>query len=202
MADPANVLTSLWRFVPSLDVHSTLLFAILIGLVFGLVSLSYRLRKMEAHVVAVDERLAVIGKEVRYEIPPSMRRRIERSILGVERRGVVVGVAFFISPSVALTVAHNLTPAHTVYCERFESHASDATEGDGGGGERLHFDVAHRDKILDFAVLRLRAGQSLARGYLSLPASDAPLPVGEKGIFLVTCNLRTAAKVPMPAASA
>ena len=40
--------------------------------------------------------------------PPARRATIEASILAILRDGVEAGVAFFVSPTMALTVAHNL----------------------------------------------------------------------------------------------
>ena len=40
--------------------------------------------------------------------PPARRATIEASILAIQRDGVEAGVAFFVSPTMALTVAHNL----------------------------------------------------------------------------------------------
>jgi hypothetical protein len=74
------------------------------------------------------EEIRNLTDEVRYEMTPTQRARIEGSILAILSVGKAVGVAFFVSPTTALTVAHNL--AHrgkgikylkTVTCVRTES---------------------------------------------------------------------------------
>ncbi len=68
-----------------------------------------RLRKAEALIAAA----VTAVEEVRYDIPPARRITIEGSIIAVLRDGVEAGVAFFVSPTKALTVAHNLrTPGN------------------------------------------------------------------------------------------
>lgn len=133
---------------------------------------------------------------MRYDIPPSRRAAIEGSILAVLRGSAEAGVAFFVSPTTALTAARNLRAggatsrfAKTAACVRPES-----------GGARLVFDVVALEAALDFAVLRLRAGQPPSPHFLELPAAGgfattASAP-GEKGVFLVTCNIRVAAEAP------
>ena len=127
-------------------------------------------------------------EEVRYDIPPARRATIEGSIIAVVRGGVEAGVAFFISPTRALTVAHNL---------RISSgrHQRVATCVRCSDGVRLTFDVTHCDAALDFAVLELRQGQPPSQHFLTVPRETGVSP-GERGVFLVTCNIRMAAEVP------
>ena len=144
----------------------------------------------------LEARLESLREEVRYDIPPSRRAAIEGSILALLRGSAEAGVAFF----TALTAARNLRAggatsrfAKTAACVRPES-----------GGARLVFDVVALEAALDFAVLRLRAGQPPSPHFLELPAAGgfattASAP-GEKGVFLVTCNIRVAAEAPEAAA--
>ena len=131
-----------------------------------------------------------LTEELRHEIPPAQRARIEGSILAVVRGKVEAGVAFFVSPTTALTAAHNLvvggsTTRHvkTVTCVRAEDRA------------QFLFAVAALDAELDVAVLRLRAGERPSAHFLTVPRSIGVAP-GDKGMFLVTCNIRMAAEVP------
>jgi hypothetical protein len=97
-----------------------------------------------------------------------------------------VGVAFFISPTMALTAAHNQVarPGGTslvssVVCQRPD-----------GGREAFTFDVAAHDTSLDFAVLRLQKGERPSQHYL--PPHKLDEVQDDKGVFLVTCNIRLA----------
>jgi len=146
----------------------------------------------------LEARLESLREEVRYDIPPARRAAIEGSILAVLRGSSEAGVAFFVSPTTALTAAHNLRAggaasrfAKTAACVRPDS-----------GGARLVFDVVALEAALDFAVLRLRAGQPPSPHFLELPAAGgfASTP-GDKGVFLVTCNIHVAAEAPEPEAA-
>lgn len=125
--------------------------------------------------------------EVRYEISPTQRARIEGSFLAVLRNGKPVGVAFFVSPRTAITAAHNLgagTAAKhvkTVTCFRAES------------GERFFFAVAALDAKLDVAVLRLSGGQRTSAHFLTIPRSIVEASNG-RGLFFVSINIRSAAE--------
>ena len=136
------------------------------------------------------EALRSFAEELRHDIPPAQRARIEGSILAVARGKVEAGVAFFVSPTTALTAAHNLgvggsTTRHvkSVTCVRAEDRA------------RFVFSVAALDAKLDVAVLRLRAGERPSAHFLTMPRSIGVAP-GDKGMFLVTCNIRMAAEAP------
>jgi hypothetical protein len=118
------------------------------------------------------------------------RARIDGSILAVVRGGRAVGVAFFVSPTAALTAAHNLElgvprkkHAKGVSCFRAE------------GGERLSFAVVALNVELDVAVLRLSHGQRVSAHFLTVPR-DIGEAANESGLFFVTCNIRMAAEVP------
>ena len=137
-----------------------------------------------------SEALRSLTEELRHEIPPAQRARIEGSILAVVRGKVEAGVAFFVSPTTALTAAHNLGVGgsttrlvKTVTCVRAEDRA------------RFVFAVAALDAKLDIAVLRLRAGERSSAHFLTVPRSIGVAP-GDKGMFLVTCNIRMAAEAP------
>jgi len=154
---------------------ASLLLALLVAILFALVRL--------------DGRLTRLAEEVRYDIPPSRRATIEGSILAVLRASgageAESGVAFFVSPHVALTVAHNLAVAGAG--RRHLKRVACVRPSDGA---RLSFDVVALDADLDFAVLRLRAG---APAVLFLTVSG--VVAGEKG-FLVACNIRVASEAP------
>jgi S1-C subfamily serine protease len=156
-------------------------------------------RRLAARQELESQRLAALvanlRDEVRYDIPPARRVTIEGSILAVlrsdgKKKAAAAGVAFFISATAALTVAHNLPntsgsrrrPLQMVTCVR----PSD--------GARFTFDVVALDADLDFAVLRLRVGAPSAN-FLTVSRSIS-VTAGEKGVFLVTCNIRMAAEAP------
>jgi len=142
---------------------------------------------------ALAERMDELRDEVRYDIPPARRATIEGSILAVLRGAgagqAEAGVAFFVSPTTALTVAHNLSVAGSS-----RRHLTRVTCVRPGDGARFAFDVGALDADLDFAVLRLRAGAPSAH-FLSVSRSIG-VAAGDKGVFLVTCNIRMAAEAP------
>lgn len=163
---------------------------LLLGLVI-IALLFLLLRGRESHDAQTELRaLLELRDEVRYYMPPSRRAAIEGSILAIVRSGTDAGVAFFISPTAALTAARNLAvrgggSSHRarVECER------------PGDGTRLHFDVVALDADLDFAVLRLCAGGRPSPHFLTL-SRGLTVAAGDGGLFLVTCNVRTAAGAP------
>lgn len=69
-----------------------------------------RAAREEARAAREETREALRGfaEELRHDIPPAQRARIEGSILAVVRGKAEAGVAFFVSPRTALTAAHNL----------------------------------------------------------------------------------------------
>ena len=138
----------------------------------------------------MNDALRRLAEEFRHDIPPSQRARIEGSILAVVRGTTEAGVAFFISPTIALTAAHNLgvsgsTTRHvkTIVCIRAEDRT------------RFAFVVAGLDAKLDVALLKLRVGERPSTHFLTVPSSIGVAP-GDRGMFLVTCNIRMAAEVP------
>jgi len=164
----------------------------------ALLFLFYRLERLareareEARAAREDtlETLRCFAEELRHEIPPKQRSRIEGSILAVLRGKKEAGVAFFISPTTALTAAHNLgvsgsTTRHvkTVTCVRAEDRV------------RCTFVVAALDAKLDCAVLRLCSGERPSVHYLTVPRSIDVAP-GDRGMFLVACNIRMAKELP------
>jgi hypothetical protein len=169
----------------------TLLLATLAILLFSVVALLFfliaRQRQQEARL---HERLDRLSEEVRYDIPPARRATIEASIIAILRKNVEAGVAFFVSPTLALTAAHNLAAGRVkfVVCVRPTDKV------------RLVFDVAALDAELDVAVLRLRAHERPSRHFLTIPPAIDPAAPGEKGVFLVTCNIRMATELPDVAA--
>ena len=64
-----------------------------------------------------------------------------------------------------------------------------------GDGARFAFDVAALDAGLDVAVLRLRAGVAPSAHFLTVSRSIG-VAAGDKGVFLVACNIRVAAEAP------
>jgi hypothetical protein len=122
---------------------------------------------------------------------------IEGSILAVLRGAgeAEAGAAFFISPTTALTAAHNLLCAPGSR-RRHPQRVVCARPSDGA---RFTFDVAALDADLDFAVLRLRVGAPSPH-FLSV-SRNVGGAAGDKGVFLVTCNIRVAAEMPAAAAS-
>ena len=138
--------------------------------------------------------VANLRDEVRFDIPPARRVTIEGSILAVLRsdgkKNAAAGVAFFISSTAALTVAHNL-PNTSGSRRRLLQMVTCVRPSDGA---RFTFDVVALDADLDFAVLRLRVGAPSAN-FLTVSRSIG-VTAGEKGVFLVTCNIRMAAEVP------
>jgi len=136
------------------------------------------------------EEIRNLTDEVRYEMTPTQRARIEGSILAILSGKKAVGVAFFVSPTTALTVAHNLALRgkgikylKTVTCVRTES------------GERFSFVVAALDEKLDVAVLRLVSGQRESAHFLTIPNSIVEASNGT-GLFFITCNIRMATEAP------
>ena len=159
----------------------------LLAVVLAVLLIFYRLDRQAREA---REALRSLTEELRHEIPPAQRARIEGSILAVVRGKVEAGVAFFVSPTTALTAAHNLGVGgsttrlvKTVTCVRAEDRA------------RFVFAVAALDAKLDIAVLRLRAGERSSAHFLTVPRSIGVAP-GDKGMFLVTCNIRMAAEAP------
>lgn len=138
--------------------------------------------------------VAELRDEVRYDIPPARRATIEGSILAVLRGAgaaeAEAGVAFFVSSTAALTVARNLVSAQGSR----RSHLQKVTCVRPSDGARFTFDVAALDADLDFAVLRLRVGAPSAH-FLSV-SRGIGVEAGEKGVFLVTCNIRMATEAP------
>ena len=184
-----------WALVPSGD--RVLLSLALAAVVLTVLFLFYRLERQarealkEARAAREEtlEALRCFAEELRHDIPPRQRSRIEGSILAVVRGKADAGVAFFISPTTALTAAHNLgvsgsTTRHvkTVTCVRAEGRA------------RFSFVVAALDAKLDVAVLRLCTGERPSVHYLTVPSSIDMAP-GDRGMFLVTCNIRMAKEV-------
>ena len=106
---------------------------------------------------------------------------------GVGEAEAEAGVAFFISSTAALTVAHNLISASG-------SRLKKVTCVRPSDGARFTFDVRVLDADLDFAVLRLRTGIPSAQ-FLTVSRSTG-VAAGDKGVFLVTCNIRMAAEAP------
>jgi hypothetical protein len=165
------------------------------ALLLALIALLYRLGTRQSLVLARLEAMERAAgaveravEEARYDIPPARRAAIEGSIIAVVRGGVEAGVAFFISPTRALTVAHNLRTSSG----RHQRAASCVRCSDGA---RLSFDVAHCNAALDFAVLELRQGQPTSQHFLTVPR-EAGVSASERGVFLVTCNIRMAAEAP------
>ena len=165
------------------DVNTLLLAVLALLLLAVLARLELLARKQQ-------ERLDRLCEEVRYDIPPARRVTIEASILAILREDVEAGVAFFVSPTTALTAAHNLAAGlvKTIVCVRPSDNA------------RLVFDVAALDAELDVAVLRLHACERPSRHFLTIPRTMDPVAPGEKGVFLVACNIRMAAELPDVAA--
>ena len=129
-----------------------------------------------------------LREEVRFDIPPARRAAVEGSILAVVRSGDEASVAFFVSPTVALTAARNLTASSS----RRRAAAVECVRP--ADGARLQFDIAAFDAPLDVAVLRLRAGEPPSPHFLAIPARMPA--VGANGLYLVTCNIRMAAELP------
>ena len=75
---------------------------------------------------------------------------------GAGRGEAEAGVAFFVSPTTALTVAHNLQVDAAGGSAR--RHLTRVTCVRPGDDARFSFEVVALDADLDFAVLRLRAG--------------------------------------------
>jgi hypothetical protein len=152
------------------------------------------LRRVDQHVIQVDKRVVQVDKRVgkveedlRYEIPPTQRVIIDHSILAMHNvKGGGVGVAFFVTPTMALTADHALP---------FKGHRSHVTCVRNKDGKHFVFKVVKRDPGLDFAVLRLIYGQEESAYHLTIP-SHVEEVAGEKGLFLVTCNLSMAKEAP------
>ena len=132
--------------------------------------------------------------EVRYDIPPSLRARITGSIVAIVRGSSETGVAFFISPRVALTVAHNLLLASSPTSVMRRVNCVRPGVRPSIGEATFAFDVVAHDTKLDFAVLRLRAGERASAHYL--PVHSAEDALGDNSVFLVTCNIRLAHEAP------
>ena len=95
--------------------------------------------------------LEQLADEVRFDIPPSRRAAIKRPIIAIMRGRSEVGAAFFISPRVAITVAHNLLSTNTSLIKTVTCAHPD------GDRRAYELDVVAYDIALDFAVLRLQA---------------------------------------------
>jgi hypothetical protein len=169
-----------------------------VALIFALLVVLLARQELElrrARALAQDTRdlVTAIRDEVRYDIPPARRTTIEGSILAVLRGAgeAEAGVAFFVSPTAALTVAHNLLLSES---GSRRSHLKNVVCVRPSDGARFTFEVAALDADLDFAVLRLRVGAPSAH-FLTVSRSIG-VAAGDKGVFLVTCNIRMAAEVP------
>jgi hypothetical protein len=161
----------------------------------GLIIYFFYRRDLQARIAEtrlreeMREEIRSLTDEVRYEMTPTQRARIEGSILAILSSGKkAVGVAFFVSPTTALTVAHNLALRgkgvkylKTVTCARTES------------GERFSFVVVALDEKLDVAVLRLVSGQRESAHFLTIPNSIVEASNGT-GLFFITCNIRMTTK--------
>jgi hypothetical protein len=142
--------------------------------------------RLEEKMTRLEEEMTRLKEDIRYDIPPSRRTLIKGSIVVILRNRRKVGVAFFISPTVALTAAHNLTAragasalVSTVVCQRPD-----------GDKEALTFDVAAHDTLLDFAVLRLQKTERPSRHYL--PIHNLNDEEVHKGVFFATCHISEA----------
>ena len=143
-----------------------------------------------AREARLRQELRGLTEEVRYEMTPAQRARIEGSILAVVRGGGnAVGVAFFVSSTTALTAAHNLALGKAA------RHVKAVTCFRAEGGERFLFVVAALDAALGVAVLRLSHGQRGSAHFLTVPRSIDEAS-NESGLFFVTCNIRMAAEAP------
>lgn len=167
---------------------------VIVYLWFGLFGLTIIALLIVVLALLVRQRaeLSELRDEVRYDIPPARRAMIEGSILAVLRGAgeAEAGVAFFISPTTALTVAHNLLSAPGSR----RSHLQRVACARPSDGARFTFDVAALDADLDFAVLRLHVGAPSVH-FLTV-SRNIGVAAGEKGVFLVTCNIRMAAEAP------
>ena len=183
-----------------LALFSAVMFALLIVFALLVVLLvRQELESRRARALAQEMRATIteLRDEVRYDIPPARRVAIEGSILAVLRGAgaaeAEAGVAFFVSSTAALTVAHNLLlSASGPGAQR--SHLKKVTCVRPSDGARFTFEVVALDADLDFAVLRLCVGAPSAH-FLTVPRSIS-VSAGEKGVFLVTCNIRMAAEAP------
>lgn len=167
-----------------------LIFLVLLSLFVVFAVILRRLGQIEGSIarvkVDIEGEIARVKDDIRYDILPSRRAAIKGSIVAILRNHKEVGVAFFISPTMALTAAHNLLARPTgtslvssVLCQRPD-----------GDGEAFTFDVAAHDTSLDFAVLRLRKDERPSQHYL--PPQNWNEVQDDKGMFLVTCNIRLA----------
>jgi hypothetical protein len=172
-----------------IDVNNVIVILALFILILILIRVDRRVQSLDGRVHSLDGRMSQIQEEVRYDIPPARRITIENAILIVLRgrrkgMGQEAGVAFFVSPTTALTVAHNLPKgARTVVCVRNTDKA------------RFVFNITHSEKELDFAVLQLAPDQPAVQHFLTIP-EHVNTVAGEKGIVLVTCNIRPAKEAP------
>jgi hypothetical protein len=161
------------------DIILTMLLVVTVGF------LMFRARR-------VHQRLARLEQQNRYEIPPARRLAIENSILAIMYRDGkhdrCAGVAFFVSPTVAITVEHALNKrAKRVTCVRPADNA------------RLVFEVLSRNPELDFAVLRLVSGQPVSPHHLPIPRRvelNGDPGLKDDDVFLVSCNISTAEGIP------
>jgi hypothetical protein len=143
-----------------------------------------------AREARLRQELRGLTEEVRYEMTPAQRARIEGSILAVVRGGGnAVGVAFFVSSTTALTAAHNLALGKAA------RHVKAVTCFRAEGGERFLFVVAALDAALGVAVLRLSHGHRGSAHFLTVPRSIDEAS-NESGLFFVTCNICMAAEAP------
>ena len=135
--------------------------------------------RVDKRVERVDERVERVMQEVRYEILPDIRKRIELSILVLRRTGESVGIAFFVSPTIAVTVARTLLKKEKrVICVQ-----ASLTE------QVTHkFDVVARDDVLGFAVLELASDEQPVADYLSLPSRPVD-DCARQRLFLFTCHI-------------
>ena len=159
-----------------------------------LIAILTRVRGEERRARALLALVAELREEVRYDIPPARRAAIEGSILavfrGAGRDAAEAGVAFFVSPTAALTVAHNLGVAGSA-----RRHVGKVACVRPSDGARFAFDVVALDADLDCAVLRLRTGAPSAH-FLTVSRGGIGVAAGDEGAFLVACNVRMAAEAP------
>jgi hypothetical protein len=167
------------------DPLHTLLLVAIGGLVLVCPICERRSKASECLSALLEWWFAAALERARYYIPPAQRAAIEGSILAVLGSGVEPGVAFFVSPTKALTAAHHLQAfgsrhLRVVTCVRTSDSA------------RLTFDVLHCDTALGCAVLQLRQGQPPSQHFLTVPRAIG-VAEGERDLFLVACNIRMAA---------
>lgn len=149
-----------------------------------LVNLQDEIDSITEPLRSTKEALRSIKEDLRYDIPPSRRANIKGSIVVIIRDQKKVGVAFFITPTVALTAAHNLTICagstlvKTVVCQR-----------PNGARKICNFDVAAYDLSLDIAVLHLRKAETPSLHFI--PIINLEEDQDDKGLFLATCHIHS-----------